>query len=168
MKKYAADLITGVRLFGAVALIFLTPLSVPFYIVYTVCGLSDAFDGPVARKLGTESRFGSILDSVTDLAFYIVMLVKLLPVIIKSLPKWMLIYILVVIVVRLGVYFMTWVLFRRFSSSHTWFNKITGAGVFLVPYFIKTPIFVVFSFLVVTVGAVGTVYEYYYHLKNRV
>ena len=141
MKKYAADLITGVRLFGAVALIFLTPLSVPFYIVYTVCGLSDAFDGPVARKLGTESRFGSILDSVTDLAFYIVMLVKLLPVIIKMLPKWLLISILVVIVLRLGVYIMTWVMFKHFSSSHTWFNKITGAGVFLVPYFIKTLLF---------------------------
>ena len=168
MKKYVADMITGVRLLGALALIFITPLSVPFYIVYTICGLSDAFDGPVARKLGIQSRFGSIMDSITDLVFYIVMLVKLLPHIIRALPKWMLIYILVVIVVRLGAYIMTGVMFRHFSSSHTWLNKITGAGVFLVPYFIKTPIFVAFSFLVVTVGAVGTVYEYYYHLKNRI
>ena len=167
MKKYIADMITSVRIVGAIALLFITPFTPAFYIVYTVCGISDAIDGFVARKLETVSRFGSKLDSIADLTFYSVMLYKLLPFIFELLPLWVLIYAGAVILLRLLVYIFTAVLYKHFSATHTWFNKITGAGVFLVPYFIKTPIFVYYAIAVISVGLVGTVYEIFLHIRTK-
>ena len=59
MKKFTlANCLTVFRLFGAVALIFLPALTIPFYIVYSLCGLSDALDGPVARLTKTSGVTG--------------------------------------------------------------------------------------------------------------
>ena len=63
--------------------------STGFYVVYTFGGLTDAVDGTVARKLKLESEFGAKLDSVADLLFYAVMLLKLLPHLIRLLPAWL-------------------------------------------------------------------------------
>ena len=78
LKKYinASNCITFVRIIGSVVLIFLTAFSPEFYIIYSVCGVSDAVDGSVARKCNTTSEFGARLDSVADIVFYAVMLIK--------------------------------------------------------------------------------------------
>lgn len=169
MKKYIADIITSVRIAGAIALLFIKPLTPAFYIVYTICGVSDAIDGFVARRLGTVSRFGSRLDSIADLTFYAVMLFRLLPYIFKLLPLWVLIYAAAVIFVRLLVYLTTAILYKHFSALHTWLNKITGAGVFLVPYMMKlpSPWFMIYALAVITVGLAGTVYEIIIHIRTK-
>ena len=50
--RHIADIITGLRICGAVTLLFLVPLSPVFYIVYTLTGLTDVLDGWAARKSG--------------------------------------------------------------------------------------------------------------------
>ena len=77
MKKNIPNIITAVRIIGAAVLLFVEPLVVPFYVIYTLCGLSDAIDGFVARLIGAESALGAKLDSVADLMFYAVMLIHL-------------------------------------------------------------------------------------------
>lgn len=134
-KKNAANLITLIRIFGAIALIMLEPLSLPFFIVYGVCGLSDAFDGLVARKLGIQSSFGSALDSLSDLLFYGVMAAKLFP----TFQRLLLPYQWVIIGVPTALHFIAYIIcaikFSRFSAIHTYANKALGLLVYAFPFF---------------------------------
>ena len=134
-KKNAANLITLIRIFGAIALIMLEPLSLPFFIVYGVCGLSDAFDGLVARKLGVQSSFGSALDSLSDLLFYGVMAAKLFP----TFQRLLLPYQWVIIGVPTALHFIAYIIcaikFSRFSAIHTYANKALGLLVYAFPFF---------------------------------
>ena len=79
-KLSCADMITLVRIAGTMALIFLRPLSAIFYWIYTLAGVTDALDGWIARKTKTASEFGARLDSIADLFFYAVMLVRIFPI----------------------------------------------------------------------------------------
>ena len=45
-----ANIITGIRILCSIALLFVTPLSKNFYILYLAAGLSDMLDGPVAIR----------------------------------------------------------------------------------------------------------------------
>ena len=134
-KKNAANLITLIRIFGAIALIMLEPLSLPFFIVYGVCGLSDAFDGLVARKLGIQSSFGSALDSLSDLLFYGVMAAKMFP----TFQRLLLPYQWVIIAVPTALHFIAYIIcaikFNRFSAIHTYANKALGLLVYAFPFF---------------------------------
>lgn len=143
-----ANLITSLRLFGAIFLIFTEPLSLCFYIVYSVCGFSDAFDGLVARKTNTISVFGSKLDSVADLTFYCVMLIKLVPVLMIKLDIYVWIGIFMILFVRLSSYVIAAIKFKKFASYHSYLNKITGALVFAVPYFINLPFFIAYTSII--------------------
>ena len=134
-KKNAANLITLIRIFGAIALIMLEPLSLPFLIVYGVCGLSDAFDGLVARKLGIQSSFGSALDSLSDLLFYGVMAAKMFPTFQRLLLPYQWVIIAVPTVLHFIAYIICAIKFSRFSAIHTYANKALGLLVYLFPFF---------------------------------
>ena len=56
-----------------------SPTNPAFWFLYAWCGISDAADGPIARKLGEEGAFGARLDSAADLAFAIACCLSLLP-----------------------------------------------------------------------------------------
>lgn len=47
-----ANILTISRIFLSVLLMCTHPLSCSFYILYVLCGLTDAVDGFVARKTG--------------------------------------------------------------------------------------------------------------------
>ena len=78
-KLNTADVITMSRMAGTILLAFLRPLSAGFFLVYTLTGLTDVLDGWIARRTKTASDFGAKLDSIADLLFYTVMLIRLFP-----------------------------------------------------------------------------------------
>ena len=130
----AADSITLVRIAASVLLFVLPWRSIAFFSVYTVAGLSDALDGWVARKTGTASEFGARLDSAADLFFFGALLVRLLPAHWPVMPRALRGALAVVVFVRLAVYAVAALRYRRFVALHTRLNKLTGAAVFLLPY----------------------------------
>ena len=85
-KWNMADTVTTLRIAASVFLLFLPLSSAGFLGVYTLAGLTDALDGWLARKTGTASEFGARLDSIADLLFYAVLLLKLFPVLRQMLP----------------------------------------------------------------------------------
>lgn len=169
IKQNIANFITGIRLIGAIALIFIKPLTVLFFIVYSFCGLSDAIDGFVARKLKITSKFGSKLDSVSDLTFYTVMMIKLIPKLCKSLFLFNWILLFVVLGIRIAAYVVSAIKFHQFSSLHTILNKITGGGVFLIPYFILLPKigFNIYGLIVCLIAFAASLQELIYHIKRK-
>ena len=60
----------------ALFLLFLPLGSVRFLAVYTIAGLTDVLDGWLARKTGTASPFGARLDSIADLLFYGILILR--------------------------------------------------------------------------------------------
>jgi phosphatidylglycerophosphate synthase len=71
-----ANALSGARLLLAAALPYLLAYGGwPPLIVWIVASLSDYFDGPLARRRGTASPSGAILDNVADIAFVLAGLV---------------------------------------------------------------------------------------------
>lgn len=133
----AADTVTSLRIVAAIILAFLPWGTRRFLIVYTFAGLTDVLDGWLARKNQAASEFGARLDSITDLLFYGVLLIRMLPLLYQMLPGEFWYFVLGIIVVRLASYVVAAVKFRRFASLHTWLNKLTGGAVFLLPYVLQ-------------------------------
>ena len=162
-----ADIITLVRIAGTLLLAALKPLSVEFFIIYALTGLTDALDGWIARKTKTESTFGARLDSIADLLFYAVMLIRILPILVTILPGWIWYAVAAIICVRLLAYITAAVKYRRFASLHTYLNKLTGFSLFLVPFLLVTDIAVGFCMTVCAVAAVSSLEESVIHICNR-
>ena len=136
LKKNLANLITLIRIFGAIALIFFKPLSLAFFIIYGICGLSDAFDGLIARKLGISSSFGAALDSISDLLFYGIMAAKIFPVLMEALTIFQWIIIAVPTALHFIAYIICLIKFSKFSAIHTYANKALGLLIYAFPFFL--------------------------------
>ena len=55
------------RIILSLTLILIKPLSLAFYVIYIVCGLSDIVDGFIAPNTRTTSILGAKLDSMGDM-----------------------------------------------------------------------------------------------------
>ena len=73
------DIITLLRMAGSFGLLFYDVTSVVFWIIYSLCGVSDIADGWLARKLKCVTRTGALLDSLADFCFVVCFAWKLLP-----------------------------------------------------------------------------------------
>ena len=112
------NLITTIRIIGSFCLLFVQPLGKAFYIIYSISGLSDALDGYVARKTNSISELGSKLDSIADLCFYIMMILRIFPVLFEKLPIWIWYMVLTVAVLRIASYTVSAVKFKQPSLKN--------------------------------------------------
>ena len=166
-KLNLPNCITSVRIVGTAVLLFLTPLTGVFFVIYTLCGLSDVLDGWIARKTNSASEFGAKLDSIADLLFYTLVIIRLLPILWKLLPTWIWYFVGGIVLLRVAAYLTAAVKFHRFASLHTKLNKITGGAVFLLPYFLVLPGAVTYCFIVVAVACVSSIYELALHICRK-
>ena len=102
-----------------------------FYIIYILCGFSDMIDGTIARKTNSASEFGAKMDTVADLVFVAVSLIKLLSTI--HIPGWLWIWGSVIAIIKIGNIIWGYVSKKQFISLHTIMNKVTGLLLFLLP-----------------------------------
>ena len=148
-------------------MIFIPTLSVPFLIVYAYTGLSDAVDGFVARKLKITSEFGSKLDTVSDLLFYVTMMLLIFPYLVKYLPGFIMMTIYIIFGFRMILYLLVWMYRRVIMSSHSYFNKATGLMVYLVPFLIKTSIFPYYGGAACGVAILGALHDVKLLIQTR-
>lgn len=167
MKKQIPNLITGVRIIGAISLLFIETFSLAFYIVYTLSGISDAIDGWIARKMKITSEIGAKLDSLADILFYAVMLIKIFPVLWVKLPGGIWFAVGGILFLRVCSYGVAAWKYGSFASLHTYMNKLTGGAVFIVPYVIAFSVFVRFCITVCVIAAVATVEELLIHISGK-
>lgn len=126
-----ANFITSIRIVISITLLFCTPFSVEFYILYLSAGFTDMIDGTIARKTHTVTDLGSKLDTIADFIFVIACLIKLLPII--DVPQGIYIWIGVIVLIKLINVISGFVIQKKFVSIHSVFNKITGALLFIFP-----------------------------------
>ena len=126
-----ANIITGIRIVLSVVLLFCPALSPTFYVLYLAAGFSDMIDGAVARKTGTVSEFGSRLDTIADIVFVAVCLIKLLPVL--RVPIWLYIWIAIIASIKVTNIAVGYIKQKEFLSVHSMINKVTGGLLFIFP-----------------------------------
>ena len=161
------NIITSMRVIGTFCLFFVEPLSFVFFIIYTLCGLSDVLDGFVARITNSTSEIGAKLDSIADILFYAVMLVEILPQLSEILPTWVWGIVVTVVLVRISSYLLAAIKFRQFSALHTYMNKMTGVTVFLIPYLVRGSFGYVYCLIVCVVAAMASIEELLIHLFRK-
>ena len=126
--KHLPNVISALRFFGAVCLLFFRVESYVFWVIYFVCGLSDMADGYLARKLGCESKTGALLDSLADLTFVICCYFKLTPAL--AFPKWLWIWGGAIVAIKIINQISALVMYKKCVFPHTIANKLTGVLLF--------------------------------------
>ena len=131
MTKHIANIITGCRILGSILFLFFPAFSLEFYIIYILCGFSDMIDGTIARKTNSVSKLGSQLDTVADIVFVALSLIKFLPEL--HIPGWLWIWGIVIVIIKIGNIIWGYASEKQFVSIHTVMNKVTGFLLFLLP-----------------------------------
>ena len=168
---YPADVLTSLRIVGAVVMLFIEPLTIPFYVLYLVCGLSDALDGYVARKTHTARPNGARLDSIADLLFYTVMLSSLIrsgKLAYVPLAAWCIAG--AAVALRLVSYSWAFLKFHRFASQHTYGNKFTGFCVFVLPFLLASnnvTFLVITSYIIAVAAFLSSAEELLIHITAK-
>ena len=164
MTKHIANIITGCRIIGSILLLFFPAFSLTFYITYIICGFSDMIDGTIARKTNSISELGAKIDTVADLVFITVSLIKILPII--NISKWLWIWGVAIAIIKIVNIILGYACEKQFISLHTMMNKVTGFLLFLLPLTISL-VDLNYSLIVVCCFATfSAVQEGIYILKN--
>ncbi len=159
--------VTLLRIIGTAALIFVAPFTSAFYVIYTLCGVTDILDGTLARALKCKSELGARLDSIADLLFYAVMILKIMPKLSEVLPTALWVVIVLTFLLRVASYILAAMKYKLFVSMHTYLNKLSGASIFIVPYFVTGPSALPVCIAVTAVAVFAAVEEFIIHLSQK-
>lgn len=166
-NKNLPNAISILRIAGTIWLLLMKPLTPLFFVVYTVTGVTDVLDGAIARRYGTESELGARLDSIADLLFYTLILIRIFPVLWATLPKVIWVVVGMILLIRFISYGLAAFKYHLFASVHTYLNKFTGLMVFGVVYAIGSPIAVPYCWLVCLVAMLGSLEELFIHVTSK-
>ena len=155
-----ANIITSIRILCSIVLLAISPFSKFFYILYLTAGLSDMIDGTIARKTGTVSEFGSKFDSIADIMFVTVCLIKLIPVL--NIEKWLYIWIVLISVIKAVNIMYGMKKYKRIVFVHSILNKTTGLLVFVLPLTFGFVEFRYKATVVCTIATIAAIQEGYF------
>ena len=158
-----ANIITGIRIVISAFLLFCPVFSPEFFMLYISAGASDMIDGAVARKTGTVSEFGSRLDTIADIVFVAVCLIKVIPVL--DVPVWLYIWITIIALIKMANIAVGYIRQKEFISVHSLMNKMTGGLLFVFPLTLVYMDLRYSATVVCMVATVAAIQEWY--LVNR-
>ena len=127
--KRIPNIISALRIPGAICLLFINPAGVAFWVIYGLCGISDMVDGYLARRLHAESKTGPVLDSVADICFVACCAIRLIPVV--QIPTWLWIWAGIIVAIKIVNQVSALIVCKRFCFPHTKANRLTGLLLFL-------------------------------------
>lgn len=163
--KTIPNYLSFTRIIFSLILIFVKPLSVTFYTIYIICGLSDIMDGFIARRIGITSKFGARLDSLADLIMVGILVMILYPIV--KLTDEILIWIIFIAIIRVTSIVVALKKYRTFAIIHTYGNKVTGIVLFisvtLLPY-INT---IVLMYIISVVASISSIEELIIQLTSN-
>ena len=131
--KYVPNVLSIMRLILIIPLMLLTPLELPFMIIYVVAGVSDMIDGSIARKFNVTSQFGAALDGGADILLVLVVLFRLIPLI--EISNWIFIWIIFAVIMKLSSSVIGYIRHKQIIFLHTYAGKTFIFMLFLFPVF---------------------------------
>jgi len=124
----------------------LTPLFMGFYIF---AGLTDLFDGPLARRFNPNSKFGANIDGTADYIFIAVCLVTIIPAFDNINMLSIGIVVGFVVLKVLGM-IVGYIRYRQLMMMHTRLSKTAAFVAWLIPiiyFFTPLDINTIFIFM---------------------
>lgn len=163
--KFIANYISGSRMFLSLALILTKPLSITFFVIYILCGVSDILDGYIARKTNTISEFGGKLDSIADLIMVMVLMIVLYSIINPTLQ--IIVWIAIIGIIKVVSIMVVFIKYKTFEILHTYGNKFTGLILFTFPLsliFVQSD---VMMYIICVVASISAIEELLINLSSN-
>ena len=158
--KNMANYISISRVIMSIMLAITDTFSIAFSIIYIYCGISDMLDGFIARKSKNESKLGARLDSVSDIIFVIVAIIKILPALILS--KGIIIWTVIIALIKVTNVICAYICYKKLVLPHTIANKITGFVLFIAPLIIVNVNSIIFQIIICSIATFAAVQEGHY------
>jgi len=127
--KRIPDLLSMSRIVLCLPLLLVDAMTVPFWVLYLIAGITDMLDGFLARRWGVKSKFGARLDSLADFVFVLIVGSKLFPWLKLPATLWMMIGLIAL--VKMVNAICSYVVRHRIEYLHTKANKLTGLLLFI-------------------------------------
>jgi CDP-diacylglycerol--glycerol-3-phosphate 3-phosphatidyltransferase len=138
-------------------LLLVDSMTVPFWALYVIAGITDMFDGFLARRWGMESRFGARLDSLADFVFVIAVGYKLFPWLKLPAALWMMIGLIAMVKIINAI--SSYVVNHRIEFLHTKANKLTGFLLFVGVITIGQSYFVTIAWLIACIALFAAIQD---------
>lgn len=163
--KNIANYISISRAIMSIMLAITETFSIAFYIIYIYCGISDILDGLIARKSKNESKIGARLDSVSDIIFVIVAMIKILPIL--NLTNEIIIWLVFIVLIKIINVICSYFYYKKIVLPHTIANKITGFILFIALFIIVNTNVIIFEIIICSIATFAAVQEgHYIRTKN--
>ena len=127
--KHIPNILSASRIALCLPLLLVDAMTVPFWILYLIAGLTDILDGFLARRWGVEGKFGARLDSLADFVFVLAIGYKLFPWL--KLPAALWIMIGLIALVKASNAVSAYIVKHKMVFLHTKANKLTGGLLFV-------------------------------------
>lgn len=165
MVKYLPNVLSICRIIFTLAIIFTKPLSTLFFILYFGAGISDVFDGYIARKTNNTSDFGATIDSIADFIFIAVMMLILLSII--RIPLWLVMWIIGIAIIRGVSLIIGFIKFHGIAFLHTYANKATGLLLFCFPVILIFGGMTVTGILLCTIASISAIEDLAINIRSK-
>ena len=158
--KQIPNLLSVSRIILCLPLLLVDTMTVPFWVLYVIAGITDMLDGFLARRWGVESKFGARLDSLADFVFVLAVGYKLFPWLKLPATLWMMIGLIAM--VKMVNAICSYVVKRRIEYLHTKANKVTGFLLFVGMMTIGQSYFVPVAWMIACIALFAAIQEGHY------
>ncbi len=160
-----SNLLSVIRIIVAPSILFFQAFSIFFFIIYSLCGLTDILDGYIARKTDSVTNLGAKLDTIGDIVFMASVVIVVLPVI--EIPKIIWIWIIVIFIIRIISMVISYYKYNVFSMLHTMGNKLTGFTLFFFVYLYPFMDLTILTSLICILATYSSIEELIIHIKSK-
>ena len=158
--KRIPDLLSMSRIVLCLPLLIVDAMTIPFWVIYLIAGLTDILDGFLARRWGVESKFGAKLDSLADFVFVLTVGYKFFPLLKLPATLWMVIGLIAMMKASNAV--SAYLVRQRIEFLHTKANKLTGFFLFIGMMTIGQSHFVPVAWMIACIALFAAIQEGHY------
>ena len=155
--KRIPNLLSTSRIALCLPLLLVDAMTLPFWVLYLIAGLTDMLDGFLAKRWGVESKFGARLDSLADFVFVLTVGYKFFPLLKLPATLWMMIGLIALIKVANAI--SSYMVKRRIEFLHTRANKLTGFLLFVGMMAIGQSYFVPVAWVIACIALFAAIQE---------
>ena len=155
--KHIPNILSASRIALCLPLLMVDAMTLPFWVLYLIAGLTDMLDGFLAKRWGVESKFGARLDSLADFVFVLTVGYKFFPLLKLPATLWMMIGLIALIKVANAI--SSYMVKRRIEFLHTRANKLTGFFLFIGMMAIGQSYFVPVAWVIACIALFAAIQE---------
>ena len=162
--KRIPNLLSTSRIALCLPLLLVDAMTLPFWVLYLIAGLTDMLDGFLARRWGVESKFGARLDSLADFVFVLTVGYKFFPLLKLPATLWMMIGLIAL--VKMVNTICSYMVRHRIEYLHTKANKLTGLLLFIGMMAIGQSYFISVAWMIACIALFAAIQEGHY-IRNK-